>query len=158
MARSGFVAGIILILGALLVASGCARLDESLSTTGNLTTTIRPDGSKQFVYRIPPRLLREDMAISHEERQVRNSHANDGGFNGRAMNPEESGVGRRKEDTERFLGEQARRKLLVSGYCRSDKFITIRINTDPLDTYLQGECQESATDDDRKKFPSTGTR
>jgi hypothetical protein len=74
------------------------------------------------------------------------------------MNPEESGVGRNKQGMERFLSEQTARKLVSTGYCRTDKFITIQINTDPMDTYLQGECQESATPEDRKKFPEVSPR
>ncbi|HQQ63052.1 MAG TPA: hypothetical protein PLF22_05710 [Pseudomonadales bacterium] len=161
MNRSKFLPGItLLVTGIVLAMVGCTGEGSwSSLQDGVLATTIRKDDSKQFVYRIPPRLLRGDAASNPEEKRTRDSHANDGGFNGRAMNPEESGVGRRKEDMERVLKEQAIRKLAAIGYCRhSDKFITIRINTDPLDTFLQGECQESATDDDRKRFPDTTSR
>lgn len=141
-----------------VAAVGCMGASSVDTQGGALTTDITRDGSKQFVYRVPPLRHHGDAARSLEEQQARNSHANDGGFNGRAMSPEESGVGRRKEDVELALEAQVKRKLIATGYCHSEKFITIERNTDPLDTYLRGECLDSATDADRKQFPAAKPR
>ncbi len=142
-------AGCAIVLASLL--AGCVFEDMPVAQDGVLETTIGHDGSKQFVYRVPARPERDERMSSAEAQRARDNHANDGGFNGRNMRPEESGMGRRKEGAEKMLAEQAKNRVAASGYCRKG-FITIETSTDPLDTYLRGECEDAATDADRKKF------
>lgn len=129
---------IIFAMSIVLVA--CSTKQDDLSKIGVLRTHIRPDGTKLFVFISQP----------HSSRVTGRTNARNGSQANRVSNRQRS-RGRANTSIREYLHIALEEKLAQSGYCREGYL--------PLGQYiefgqfeLRGECQESATEQDRVKF------
>lgn len=144
------------ILLSLMFLSGCSSPKSDLSKLGTLRTHIRDDGTKLFVFtskqprrtpgQIKPGKPQNGSADRPGTRQPRRSDQPD-----RVSRRQNTG-GRTGEGFREHLLKALEERLEQTGYCREGYL--------PLGTYLEfgqfeirGECQETATKEDRLLFP-----
>ncbi|WKE65137.1 hypothetical protein PVT67_15955 [Gallaecimonas kandeliae] len=142
-----------------LVLAGCCSCDrdrpaerEMTQPSSYFSTYISEDGSKRFVFSLETQGGRSGPGMGGREgRGGRGGPGmgRSGGDRGGQQARQEAGQGQDK------LLELLEEKLADNGYCRSGY---IQLDSTQRGHFLRftGECNESATDEDRKRFPNVG--
>jgi hypothetical protein len=140
------------LLGALGLASCASKPPEPPKTRETFITLIKRDGTKQFSY-----TLVMEMPKDKTGGPGRGGHHGGPGAKG----PGHHGHDRDKEGGDRDQEDQfallfnngLNEKLATTGFCRTG-FNQLDKQGRLGATQLQGECNESATDEDRQQFPN----
>ncbi len=155
--------------------SACSSTPEQPEPQGFLATHIEDDNSKLFVYSLempsPEQARRGSKGNGRPGNatgQVYGSSSRGmaggvtvGSGGGRRAASNHSGTGRgTSRGTSRSQGNINGRlenmlaeELEQSGYCRNG-FMELERMTQPPDVFIKGECDESATEEDRNLFPN----
>ena len=148
------------IIGALtlVLLIGCSSNVSLKDSHQSFVTKIGDDGSKTFVFGISvsPEVLRKQMkgiqkvdSTTNTRRSGRRGKGETVSANNRNNNRKAKKLGIDKEDLE----EQLTLLFENNGYCR-DGYIELESFVDVTSAHLRGECNESATEADRKRFPN----
>jgi hypothetical protein len=145
----------------LICLSGCSGSQEKDTPQGYLATKIFDDGSKQFVYTV-------DLPASAGQGKRGNNNGRPGNVAGNVQGSSNRGLsggvtagtgsrgnggGRGQQGKASLLLEALEAELKTSGYCRKG-FMELDRMMQPGQTFIKGECVDSATDIDREEFPN----
>lgn len=156
------------LMMAILLCS-CASTPDDSEIQGHLATHIMEDGSKHFVYTI-------DYPPGGINRQNANSTSRPGNATGHIYGNSSRGVaggvtlgssGRKSGGRKRTGNSQPSRQAQIdvrldemlaielkqTGFCQGD-FMELERLTRPPNVLLRGECDETATTQDRADFPN----
>lgn len=157
------------MLLALLVGA-CSSSQKTREFEDYLATNIRSDGSKEFYYTVTmsntgsskrgggrqnvsggARVKGGSSSNTHGSAGVTVGGASGSGSHGGKGSGGGNRSGARPDEK---ISEQLEKKLLVTGFCREGWMETER-HIQPPNASIRGECNETATDKDYKKFPNT---
>jgi len=123
---------------ATMTLSCSSNKSNSLSENTNFSTRISDSGLKHFE-------LRHSIHEGHPSTK-------------QAVTPQNN---RARPDSKKSLAKQlksldklASKYIEENGYCKTGYWI-LDADTDPRGTYIRGECNDIATDDDRINFPDS---
>ena len=145
----------------LICMSGCSGNQKNETPQGYLATHIFDDGSKQFVYTVElPESAGQGKRGRNNGRpgnvtgQVRGSSNRglSGGVTAGTGGRGKSG-GRGQQGKVALLQEALEAELKKSGYCRKG-FMELDRMMQPTQTFIKGECVETASVSDREEFPN----
>jgi len=141
----------------LLLLSACS-ITKQAKTEEFFHTKIHADGSKRFTFTLV--LLqdqRKDNTREQYQKRINKPSKGEGsrrGKQGGASNNQANSK-RKNNDTEKItilFEKRIQAQLANSQYCR-EGYITLDSGFNGALYTLRGECNESATDEDRKHFP-----
>jgi len=158
------------IITLTLLTTACSSSPNTPEFEEYLATNIRSDGGKEFYYTLTMsnrgnskhgsggRNISGGMRVRGGSSS--NTHASGGvTVGGGSSSGKQGGKGGRggnksgsRPDEEIF--KQLERKLLASGFCR-DGWMETEWHIQPPYASIRGECDETATDADRQRFPNT---
>lgn len=143
--------------------SGCAAESKVPEPQGYLATHIYENGSKQFVYTTDlQNLINLDKEGKAGGRPGNVAGQLNGSSNGGLSGGVTAGTanrrpgghsGRPMQSRDQMLVNAVEKELEKSGFCR-EGFKELDRMTEPQQTYLKGECIESANAHDRTQFPN----
>jgi len=135
----------LLLPAALLLLACSSQPGRSYTDIGmqeTLETRILPDTSKMFTYRLrlPPEQIPNHIRVIETSSRAE---------------PRKGGI-EINRNTARRLQENAGWAVKGAGFCR-DGFFTLDQSVSRYHLWLNGECRDGATDDDRREFGESGT-
>lgn len=132
----------LLVLIGTVVLNGCSY-SSSYNFKGILLTDIKSDGTKLFIFTSPQgQIGSNELRRADIPRNGQRASANRG--------PSRADY---RDSLEKGIFDALDRKLLESGYCR-EGYLRLGSFIERGIVEIKGECQESATADDREKFAS----
>ncbi len=155
----------IILLTILLAA--CASKQRGPEFSEYLATNIRSDGSKEFQYTVE--ITHSD---SHRNKKIGRRMGVTGGSGGQARGyggitvggnsgggkhrggPGKNGQGGPDTQMIEQVDQQLEKALSRSGYCR-EGWMEVERDYQPPKIVVKGECNESATEKDRRHFPNS---
>lgn len=155
----------IIPLLSIFVLAGCAQQPpKPPKTQENFSTSIKPDGTKQFSYILTMEMPeRKDMG--GQSHGGPGDHGGRGGPGGHHDGPPGDHKGKKgdgkgggkndgmDEEFASIFDDALNVKLNSTGFCHSG-FRSLDTQARRGAKLVKGECNESATDEDRKKFPN----
>jgi len=145
----------------LICICGCSGNQKNDTPQGYLATHIFDDGSKQFVYTV-------ELAESAGQDKRGRNNGRPGNVAGQVRGSSNRGLsagvtagtggrgrsgGRGQQGRAALLQEALEAELKSTGYCRKG-FMELDRMMQPAQTFIKGECVETASAGDREKFPN----
>lgn len=142
---------------------GCSSNQKNETLQGYLATQITDDGSKQFVYTA-------DLPDTATQGKRGKGNGRPGNVSGNVRGSSNRGVsggvsvstnggskggkgGRGQQGKFTLLNDALEAELKKTGYCRKG-FMELDRMMQPSQTFIKGECVETATAKDREAFPN----
>lgn len=154
---------IICVAIAAAALCACANQKKDEAPQGYLATHIFEDGSKQFVYTVDlPDSGRSGKRGKGGGRPGNATGQVSGGSNGGLSGGVNVGTGNRKSRGQGGGQQHGRDAMLVSllddelkdsDFCR-DGYMELDRSMEPQQTFIKGECTETASASDRENFPN----
>ncbi len=147
----------LITLISVLALAGCAHQPpQPPKTQESFSTLIKPDGTKQFSYTLITEM--PEGKFSGNKHGGPNGHGGHGGHgDGPRGDHKDKGHddkdGAIQDRFERIFDDALNQKLNSTGFCRTDYH---RLDTQSRRgaMLVKGECNETASDADREKFPN----
>ena len=152
----------LLIPVVLVCMYGCSGNQKNDTPQGYLATHIFDDGSKQFVYTVDlPDSAGQGRGGKNNSRpgnvaghvQGSSNRGLTGGVTAGTRSKGGKGGGRGQQGKASLLQEALDAELKKSGYCRKG-FMELDRMMEPSQTFIKGECVETASVIDREEFPN----
>ncbi len=152
-----------------LLLGACSSSQKNQTFEDYLATNIRSDGSKEFYYTVTmsngqnPKKGTGGKNVNGGARVSGGSSSNTragagitvGGSGRRQPGNKGGGKGRQAAAArDERVSEQLEKKLRASGFCR-EGWMEQERNYQPPNASIRGECNETATDKDRRNFPNS---
>ena len=135
----------------ILALAGCAHQQpQPPKTQEYFSTLIKPDGTKQFSYSLTMEMPEQDSGgPPHGGRGGHDDHKGGGHKNGnhRPKNDQMD------DQFSHAFDDALNSKLNTTGFCRTD-FHQLDSQSRRGAILIKGECNETASDADREKFPN----
>ena len=147
----------------LALVCGCSSNQKNEIPQGYLATQITDDGSKQFVYTA-------DFPDTAKQGKRSKGNGRPGNVSGNVQGSSNRGVsggvsvgtggggkggrgGRGQQGRASLLNDALEAELKKTGYCR-EGYMELDRMMQPYQTFIKGECVETATVKDREAFPN----